>query len=341
MPTDGTLLLEHMPKEKQYLVTALSIFFSFGAVLSAAVALLVLPQNSCPAGQTVPCDVDLQNRGWQYLLITLALIVCIFSFPFRYPFIAFITQTLTMFLARMVFFHLHESPRYLVHAGRPQDALKSLQMISKFNGSDLEIELEDVRDHYRPVDVNEEDPQKLDHSRIRATSRTIFDARVIEDGPVRSSRESSTESTRAVRPGLVTAYSSTGQTHGHKEPLEVAVEQLIANADANRRRRLSTASRRSSIYERKVYGALPRWIRKPLWAWRDRVMMVLAPEWLRTTVLVWSAWCSMALGLLNVGLGDRGPFVLTKCPQPTPCSTFIFRNCWKLGTAAGTAAHRL
>jgi len=92
MPTDGTLLLEHMPKEKQYLVTALSVFFSFGAVLSAAVALLVLPQNSCPAGQTIPCDVDLQNRGWQYLLIALALIVRNFSFPFHRPFKAFITD---------------------------------------------------------------------------------------------------------------------------------------------------------------------------------------------------------------------------------------------------------
>jgi len=75
MPTDGTLLLEHMPKEKQYLVTALSIFFSFGAVLSAVVALMLLPQNSCSPGLTVSCDVNLQNKGWKYLLIALALIV--------------------------------------------------------------------------------------------------------------------------------------------------------------------------------------------------------------------------------------------------------------------------
>jgi len=272
-----------------------------------------------------------------------------------------------MFLARMVFFRLHESPRYLVHAGRPQDALKSLQMISKFNGSDLEIELEDVRDHYRPVDIDEEDPQKLDHNRMRVTSRTIFDARVIKDGPIRSSRESSTEITKATRPGLVTAYSSTGQTHGLdsydtsasgsttaagslstssledslKEPLTAAVQQLVVDVEANRRHRLSTVSRRSSIFQQKVYRVLSRWIRKPLWAWRDRVMMVLASEWLRTTVLVWSAWFSMSLGLLNAGLGECGPFVLTKCPQPTPCSTFISQSCWKLGTAVGIAVHRL
>jgi len=73
MPTDGTLLLEHMPKGKQYLVTALSVFFSFGAVLAAVVALLVLPQHSCLSKGS--CDVETQNQGWKYLLITLGLLV--------------------------------------------------------------------------------------------------------------------------------------------------------------------------------------------------------------------------------------------------------------------------
>ena len=73
MPTDGTLLLEHMPRGKQYLVTALSVFFSFGAVLAAVVALLVLPQHSCQVSP-LPCDPE-QNQGWKYLLISLGLIV--------------------------------------------------------------------------------------------------------------------------------------------------------------------------------------------------------------------------------------------------------------------------
>jgi len=79
MPTDGTLLLEHVPKEKRYLVTALSVFFSIGAVISAVVAIFVLPQNSCPVSPH-PCDVDVQNRGWKLLLMFLGLIVCIFLF---------------------------------------------------------------------------------------------------------------------------------------------------------------------------------------------------------------------------------------------------------------------
>lgn len=74
MPTDGTLLLEHMPKGKQYLVTALSVFFSFGAVLSAVIGLLVIPAHSCPPSPA-PCDAATQNQGWKYLLIALGLIV--------------------------------------------------------------------------------------------------------------------------------------------------------------------------------------------------------------------------------------------------------------------------
>lgn len=91
MPTDGTLLLEHMPKGKQYLVTALSVFFSVGSVLSAIVGIIVIPRNSCPTRTPTipPCDVETMNKGWKYLLLTIALIVrhpCSLGLPRRaYP----------------------------------------------------------------------------------------------------------------------------------------------------------------------------------------------------------------------------------------------------------------
>lgn len=78
MPTDGTLLLEHMPRGKQYLVTALSVFFSFGSVLSAVVGILIIPGNSCPSqseANSTPCDVATMNLGWKYLLMAVGLIV--------------------------------------------------------------------------------------------------------------------------------------------------------------------------------------------------------------------------------------------------------------------------
>jgi MFS family permease len=74
MPTDGTLLLENVPKSKQYLVTALSVFFSIGAVLAAIVALVIVPPNSCPP-EPAPCDVAADNNGWRYLLGGLGIIV--------------------------------------------------------------------------------------------------------------------------------------------------------------------------------------------------------------------------------------------------------------------------
>ena len=46
-------------------------------------------------------------------------------------------------------FRLHESPRYLVHAGRKQYALELLQMIARFNVSELALDLDDVEDHIR------------------------------------------------------------------------------------------------------------------------------------------------------------------------------------------------
>ena len=42
MPTDGTLFMENIPRRKQHLLIALSVFFSFGAVLSAVVGLIVI-----------------------------------------------------------------------------------------------------------------------------------------------------------------------------------------------------------------------------------------------------------------------------------------------------------
>ncbi|KAF8907387.1 major facilitator superfamily domain-containing protein [Mucidula mucida] len=252
MPTDGTLLLEHMPEGKQYLVTALSVFFSLGAVLSAVVALFVVPQHSCTSSD--PCD---DNEGWKYLLIVLGLI------------------TLGMFLARMVFFRLHESPRFLVHAGRHQEAVEALQLISSFNGAPLTLDLDDVEDVPAPPTI-----------------------RTSGDGEDRID------------------YSATGesppQSHAFSTP--ILEQDSLPKEDedlppARPRPRSRTSSQRSqrrasSAYEKKLYSVLPRFIRRPLWAWWERILMVLTPEWRRTTLLVWASWCAMSLAytMFNVFL---------------------------------------
>ncbi|KAM6494435.1 Major facilitator superfamily domain containing protein [Amanita muscaria] len=347
MPTDGTLLLEHMPKEKQYLVTALSIFFSFGAVLSAVVALLVVPQNSCPA-PPLPCNVDLQNKGWKYVLITLGFI------------------TLTMFLARIVFFRLHESPRYLVHAGRPQDAVKALQMISRFNGSDLSIELCDVVDHHHPT------PDACDQSTPSAVVKTTISHRsssipiakgkgeLTESSPLGTPPEEETADTSGSV--VVVDYSAMSE---RVPPLDATYEspkddeeELEGGEDATLdprwpplRREQSgstysiTSSRRgagrvsfvSTFSEplrkkSRLRAVLPKWLANPLGAWSDRVLMLLTPEWFKTTLLVWMSWTGMSLAftMFNVFLpkllehGSQLSLAKSKTLQDTLWDVVIF-----------------
>ncbi|KAG1858638.1 major facilitator superfamily domain-containing protein [Suillus tomentosus] len=323
MPTDGTLLLEHMPNGKQYLVTALSVFFSLGSVLSAGVALIVIPSRSCPPNE--PCDVATQNTGWKFMLVSLGII------------------TLSMFLARMVFFRLHESPRYLVHAGRHQEALESLQLISRFNGSELPIELEDVDDRPPPtseahasagervpflLNSNSQDP--------RANNETSFDTGA--DGSSTSSDQNGTkvyqsmaEATHDALDGhtFITPVGEVpprGQSlaRGHRSRSSSRDSQseskvLFSVPEARPRPRQGTIHPRTSSVisfemKQRVGSVLPRWVRRPLLAWLDRVGMVLAPEWFQTTVLMWGVWFFMSLAytmfnvylpkLLETGSGD-------------------------------------
>ncbi|KAF7299816.1 MFS general substrate transporter [Mycena chlorophos] len=209
MPTDGTLLLEHMPQHKLYLVTALSFFFSLGSVLAAIVALFFVPSASCVSA---PCDPDL-NNGWKHLLTALGLI------------------TLAMFLARIVLFRLHESPRFLVHAGRQEEALETLQLIARFNGSPTlagELKLADVDD-------------------------------------------------TAVLP----VEDEVDTSYGYES---IASDTTASN---------SAGGNKSKRY-------LAPWMER----WLSRMRMVLAPEWRRTTLLIWGAWGGMALAytMFNVFL---------------------------------------
>ena len=51
-----------------------------------------------------------------------------------------------MFLARVFFFRIHESPRFLVHAGREKEAAIALTDIAKFNGDRIRVTVADVKD---------------------------------------------------------------------------------------------------------------------------------------------------------------------------------------------------
>jgi hypothetical protein len=265
-----------------------------------------------------------------------------------------------MFLARMVFFRLHESPRYLVHAGRPQDALESLQMISRFNGSELELDLEDVVDRICvPPTLDSSYPP---HPSIRTenSSTPLFDA----DGEISNSPKelaappAPTNASMPLSPSppegiesapLIKDYAAMGESdaplasHALTQTSERHAFSYQLSPESPRatfpdittpppRSRLSTeeedglidgtpvssvrprpprvqrsrSSVRSSLYEvaDRAWYSLPRGIRRPMRAWFGRFSMVLAPEWRRTTVLVWGTWWGMSLAytMFNVYL---------------------------------------
>ncbi|SCV70168.1 BQ2448_1562 [Microbotryum intermedium] len=135
MPTDGTLFLENSPPSHHYLLTALSFFFSLGAVLTSLLGVTILPSFSCaespPAKQR--CDVSRDNNGWRIMLGCLALV------------------SLFMGLARIGLFRLRESAKFLVSSGHPDQAVLVLERISRYNGEPTSWELKDVVDGAPPV----------------------------------------------------------------------------------------------------------------------------------------------------------------------------------------------
>jgi hypothetical protein len=164
-------------------------------------------------------------------------------------------------------------------------------MISQFNGGELMLDLHDVQDNrktspLKPV-ADVESPVSM-----------VFDAEA-EDAevilPPSLRRQPST--TPMMNDEPVMHYHSTATTPIPSPDAPIDVEEV--KLPTPRRPRLNSIppERRKSVYETQVCWALPRWLRKPLWAWVDRVAMVLTPEWLRTTLLVWAAWCTMSLGL--------------------------------------------
>ncbi|KAF9365182.1 hypothetical protein BGX34_011077 [Mortierella sp. NVP85] len=111
MPVDGALFLEFTPKKNQYLLTFLSIFFSFGAVATSFLGYILLPPYSCET----PVEGGCQEKGWRYMLLAMGGV------------------TLSMVVGRVILFRLEESPKFLVNQNRHEEAAMVLRRIFKIN----------------------------------------------------------------------------------------------------------------------------------------------------------------------------------------------------------------
>ncbi|KAG9014265.1 hypothetical protein FRB94_013575 [Tulasnella sp. JGI-2019a] len=218
-----------------------------------------------------------------------------------------------MFLGRFILFRLHESPRYLAHAGRPADAVHALKKITKFNGQSLELDMKDVAVTPRVsaiiFDIDSSEIQQT--GTVRKPPHLSFETKG-STPPAVSYQSTSSQSTPPL-PGDYTFQTPTTERGSifSQEP-QSPRDDLLSNPlqDDEWRRPPPRARRRSrgvSFAESvapAVEGWYSEWVLQPLAAWWDKMASLLTPEWRRTTLLIWTAWTLMSLAytIFNVFL---------------------------------------
>ncbi|KAI9276522.1 major facilitator superfamily domain-containing protein [Sporodiniella umbellata] len=120
MPTDGALYLEFLPKEYHYLLTFMSIFFSFGAVIASILGYLVLPCEG------EGCD----NSQWRTMLLAASF------------------TTFVILLIRSFLIKLPETPKFLMNQGKTEETATVLQNIARINGRQVNREDLIVAEYY-------------------------------------------------------------------------------------------------------------------------------------------------------------------------------------------------
>jgi hypothetical protein len=211
-----------------------------------------------------------------------------------------------------------------VHAGRHREALENLQLISKFNGRKLELNLEDVDDGRAPL-LSNEGPASYH----------------LVDGDMDSTWPN----------GGVSEHNPNYHTHGessanHPEFSSTSTpkppDQQILSSESPRPRSLqhpSTASLqphhpyvdRNSKSAKWLPYYLPRWLRKPFYGWYDRMIVLLGPEWFGTTMLTWALWFELSLGKISVTLWASAHGFPLSFAKHTRCLTCSSRNFLKAG----------
>lgn len=124
LPVDGALFLEFLPFSSGNLLTMLSVFWPIGQLIGSFFAWGFIPNYSCApdlpscptAGPGEECCTMSSNMGWRYLNLTMG---------------AF---TMVMFICRFFFFHLFESPKFLLSRGRQREAVTVVHAIAYQNG---------------------------------------------------------------------------------------------------------------------------------------------------------------------------------------------------------------
>ncbi|KAJ7818568.1 MFS general substrate transporter [Mycena olivaceomarginata] len=140
----GAIFLEVLPKNQQWWLTLLSVWWALGQLFASLVAWPLISNFSC--GDPTHC-LKAENKGWRY---------------------TFGGVTAVMWILRYVVFDLQESCKYLVAKGRDKEAIEVLEHIARKNGKTITLTLESLRAiakdktgqtgtiiHYRPTRSSE------------------------------------------------------------------------------------------------------------------------------------------------------------------------------------------
>ncbi|KAF8988554.1 MFS general substrate transporter [Cyathus striatus] len=128
LPVDSAIFLEFVPASHQYLLTVLSIWWSFGQLFGSLIAWPLIGNSkfSCEI-QTppVPCPRS-ENMGWRYFLFTMGGLM------------------LVLWGIRFFIFTLYESPKYLMGRGRDEQAVAVIHKVAEHNGKTSNLTSEDL-----------------------------------------------------------------------------------------------------------------------------------------------------------------------------------------------------
>jgi len=174
-----------------------------------------------------------------------------------------------MFLARVLFFRLHESPKFLVASNRPSAAVIVLSRISRLNGDNKSFALSDVVDAAGAAAESSEEA-----AAAQAESDSPADD---SDAPPR--RLARTDSDDIPSP------SSLGEDD-EADLVAFALPPSYVSQSVRRHR----ATRPAWI------DCLPRAWREGVDEYVARMEDLLEPKWRRTTLLVWAIWALAAAG---------------------------------------------
>ncbi|KAJ6781939.1 hypothetical protein PWT90_04097 [Aphanocladium album] len=135
IPVDSAIFLEFVPRNRRFLLACLSLFQPLGVIVSSAIAFGFIPTYSCSPNFSEPnslpschnvadgteCCTRKSNMGWRYVLFTTGAL------------------SLTVFVLRFLVFTFKETPKFLIHCGRDDEAIEAMRHITGGKNSTCSI----------------------------------------------------------------------------------------------------------------------------------------------------------------------------------------------------------